>query len=157
MLSKILKAEDCKRCKKCCNFFLSEDWDIPLFTESEMNLNIINSNIVFYRSKLWKIRILGLNNEKRTPCPFLDESTGCILKDNKPFECKIWPFQIMKSNKSKSLIALSKECPIINMYGKDELIAIAQENKDVLFKVAREYPEILKNFNNDYEVILDFN
>jgi len=155
MLDKVLKAEDCKKCKKCCKFFLKEDWDIPLLTESEKNLQIFNSNILYFRSKLWKINILGLNNKEKTACPFLDESRGCILRENKPFECKIWPFQIMKRKKNKPLIALSKECPIINNCDKEKLIAIAIENKDELFKIAIEYPEILKHFSNDYELLLE--
>jgi len=156
MLSKLLKADDCKKCKKCCKFFLKEDWDIPLITETEKNLQNFNSNIVYFHSKLWKINILGLNNKKRTACPFLDESRGCILKDNKPFECKIWPFQIMKRKKNIPLIALSKECSIINNCDKESLITMAIENKDKLFKVAIEYPEMLKCFSDDYEVILEF-
>lgn len=157
MLSKILKTEDCKCCKKCCKFFLDEDWDIPLLTESEKNLHEFNPNIVYSHSKLWKINILGLNNEIKTSCPFLDESIGCILSDNKPFECKIWPFHIMKRNGNELLITLSKECPIINKCDKEKIIAIAIDNKDKLFKVAFEYPEILKHFSDDYEIILKFN
>jgi len=156
MLNKVLKAKDCKKCKQCCQFFLNEDWDIPFLTEFEMNLHKFNSNIVYSHSKLWKINILGLNNENTTACPFLDKNEGCMLKDNKPFECKIWPFILMKKTNNKPLIALSNDCAIINKCDKDTLIAIALKNKDKLFKVALEYPEILKHFSDDYELILKF-
>jgi Fe-S-cluster containining protein len=156
MLGRVLKPEDCKKCKECCKFFLDEDWDIPILTKSEKNLQQYDSNIVYFRSGLWKINILGLNNEERIACPFLVEDTGCILKNNKPFECRIWPFNIMRQKKNKLFIALSKECPVINKCDKKELIAIVMKNKDELINAALENPEIIKNFNDNYEVILEF-
>lgn len=157
MLTKILKAKDCKKCKQCCQFFLNEDWDIPFFTEYEMILRKFSAdtNIVYFHSRLWKINILGLNNTNTTACPFLDKNKGCMLKESKPFECRIWPFILMKSEENKPLIALSKDCSIINKYNKNVLIAIALENKEELFKVAYEYPEILKHYNDNYELIIE--
>ena len=54
-------------------------------------------------------------------CPALDPDKGCTLGDNKPFDCKIWPYRIMEFNGVR-VISVASICP--DMYAKplDKLV-----------------------------------
>ena len=59
-------------------------------------------------------------------CSMLDHTKGCKMEENKPFDCKIWPFRIMALNNTQ-VITLSPVCPVVKTRSLDELSAFAAE------------------------------
>ncbi|MBI4692328.1 MAG: YkgJ family cysteine cluster protein [Candidatus Terrybacteria bacterium] len=82
---------DCLVCEnKCCK------WDLafPLFTipeEREKNKTI---------------------NTKK-PCVFLNDSELCEIYNSRPYDCRFFPFELMKINKKLFWIIWNVDCPII--------------------------------------------
>lgn len=70
-------------------------------------------------------------------CPMLDNEKGCILGDDKPFDCRIWPLRVMALNETK-VITLSPVCPTMNEKSIKELTKTANELADQIFEYADE-------------------
>ena len=92
------------------------------------------------------------NNEEEALCYF--NRKGCILPAHlKPFDCKLWPFRLMKNGDSLSL-ALVPSCPWIK---KDDTLKL-KEVADSVLKEAKEdaktHPEIIIEYREDYQIIL---
>ncbi len=62
---------------------------------------------------------------------------GCILGDDKPFDCRIWPLRVMALNETK-VITLSPVCPTMNEKSIKELTKTANELADQIFEYADE-------------------
>ena len=108
MLEKILSKDDCAECKLCCGFYESEIWEVPVNGDGKP----------FYE--------VSYNEKGLYICPALGEN-GCSLSgDEKPFDCKIWPFRVMKLGDFK-VIALSPLCKKLNDKPLSELLAFADE------------------------------
>lgn len=159
MLSKILSREECSKCKICCEFDDNDLWETPIiFNENIQSILNINPSQKFSEFDLNgnKYKILKLNKEKDIyPCTMLDRSTGCMLGyENKPFDCKIWPFRVMRKN-GKTVIALSPVCPVIASKPIDEVMSLAIDLKDIIFAQARLHPEIIKDYIQGYKVLVE--
>ena len=99
-------------------------------------------------------RIDELINNELFYCPALDMEKGCILGDNKPFDCRIWPYRIMNIG-GKRAITIAPICeelfnrPISEIVGflKDELA-------EKIFDYADKHPEIIKEYDDMYPILL---
>lgn len=143
MLKKILSKETCKECKFCCSFRKISLWEVPLFSEEQKkNLEKKYQNILFkeVEKKVFTLNLYPFFKKKdmqeEVSCFFLDCQKGCILKEEeKPFDCKIWPFRLMKKEESL-VIALTPTCPTINSI---EIVKLKTFVKEELATVIFEY------------------
>ena len=86
-------------------------------------------------------------------CPMLDNEKGCILGDDKPFDCRIWPLRVMALNETK-VITLSPVCPTMNEKSIKELTKTANELADQIFEYADENPEAVKPYLDGYPILV---
>ncbi len=87
-------------------------------------------------------------------CPALTEN-GCILGDNKPFDCRIWPFRIMERD-GKRVIAVSTLCEEIHDRDHEELKAFLKKGLAAkIFAYADKNLEAVKPYYDNYTVILE--
>ena len=131
MLKKILSKDTCAKCRICCIFNEDDVWEAP------------------YGIKLTEKQSDGLFH-----CSHLGKN-GCMLSDEKPFECKIWPFRVMDYD-GKLVIALSSICPSLYHRPINELSDFLKEENlgDIIFKEARKNPGIIKPYENGYPIFL---
>lgn len=158
MLSKILSKNQCASCKFCCSFKESSLWELPVFNEN-IYLKIKEKYPSLSFKKLspgfYTLDFSNLYQHKspleEAPCPFLDKNTGCLLpEDLKPFDCKIWPFRIMKNNEKIGL-ALSKQCPWVkNTNLKSIIDFLNKELAQKLINYSKENPNSIKEYNSNY-------
>lgn len=85
MLKEILKPEECAACRICCWFDDDDLWESPLTCTEKIN--------DLYR------------------CPELGQK-GCLLGNEKPFSCQVWPFRVMSFH-GILVITLSTVCPSV--------------------------------------------
>ncbi len=138
MLKNILSGESCAKCRLCCIFDKYDIWETP--TVSDELFEKIGSK--FPDGELFH-------------CPLLDKKSGCKLGDDKPFDCKIWPYRIMEFG-GKRVITIASICP--EMYKKplSALVAELEEN-DLAKKIFHEadiHPEIVKPYQKGYPILL---
>ena len=96
------------------------------------------------------------DQNEEAKCYFLDTNNGCILsKDEKPFDCSIWPFRLMKKQE-KLVIALTPTCPAINKIPLEEICEFVKtELATKIFAQGRKEPFIIKEYKDGFPVIAE--
>ena len=86
-------------------------------------------------------------------CPALSEN-GCILGDEKPFDCRIWPFRVMELDGCR-IIAVSSLCIDVHSQSHDSLRAFLKEGLAAeIFAYADKFPEAVHEYYDNYSVLL---
>ena len=155
MLSKILSKSECAECKICCSFDSYDLWETPVVTDDIMQRALeINPQQRF--SDASGARLFVMECEKDMDlyyCPMLDHQKGCRLGDDKPFDCKIWPFRIMRLE-GRRVIVLSPVCPNVYKKAFNEIKALADELAPIIYVQADKTPEIVKPYIVGYPILL---
>lgn len=162
MLKDILTSENCKSCKFCCSFRRQSLWETPLFSLLEKNNLEKKFSSSKFKNVFQDIYTINLDSEYKTDsseeeqiCYFLDKDKGCLLSsEEKPFDCKIWPFRVMKKN-DDLLIALTPTCPTVNKYSLDFLKSFVEKNIAFeVFDYAKKNPYVIKNYREDFPIMI---
>lgn len=158
MLKKILSKDVCAECRLCCVFDRYDVWETPLFEEETM----AKVRSAFPDAKFAKKGGgFALNSGEITDgdlfsCPALTDS-GCMLGDDKPFDCRIWPFRIMNRD-GQRVIAVSSLCSAVYGQSHDELRAFLKEGlAEEIFTYADKFPEAVHDLYDNYTVLLSEN
>lgn len=155
MLSKILSKEECAKCRICCCFDSSDIWEAPVITKSKADeiLSGYNSEQKFINKDDYYILDMAKEaDEDLYYCSMLDKNSGCVMKDNKPFDCRIWPLRIMDLN-GIEVITLSPVCPVVKTKSIEELSDFVQEIAPIIFEQAKKTPQIIKPYINGYPIL----
>lgn len=158
MISNLISKTDCAKCEFCCTFYRNEIWEAPRFSKEILPeikkicpeakfKSLTETTVTQELADLYKT-----DDAKEIVLCYFNKN-GYILPDQlKPFECKIWPFRIMRKD-NKTVMALSTSCPTINMCTDDEIKATIENLSDNLRKYVRIYPETIKEYHEGYKII----
>ena len=155
MLKKILSGEACAKCRLCCIFDRYDVWETPVFTEEIMlRIREVRPDAEFIRwDNGYIFKVLALNEDQLFTCPALTP-TGCMLGDEKPFDCRIWPFRIMELD-GRRAITIAHICTELYSRPLSELVDFLKEGlADTIFSYADAHPEIVKPYYDGYPVLL---
>lgn len=155
MLKKILDGKVCAECRLCCIFDRYDVWETPVFTEE------IRNKIIKYRPGTrfvekdggYIFRVEEFDKDGLFSCPALTDK-GCILGDEKPFDCRIWPYRIMEVG-GRRAITIASICE--EMYDRplSQLVEFLKEGlAEKIFSYAVEHPEIVKPYYEGYPVLM---
>lgn len=152
MLKEILTAQSCEECRLCCVFDSTDTWELPIL-ESENVTAVLAvkpdaaiENGTFIAPKL--------SGNELFACPVLGER-GCMLpREQRPFDCRIWPFRMMKVENGKIVIAVSELCESMAKYSDEELRTFLDKGLgDKIFVYAENHPEHIKPMTKGYRVL----
>lgn len=155
MLKKILSTEDCRNCRYCCCFNREDIWETPIiFPELkkyiEENVSTPINFIEYEDDYLFSMEFKA--GEQVVWCPMLSEE-GCMLKDQKPYDCKIWPFRIMKRNED-ICITVSPGCKTVNSLPLVTLMNFLKEGfEEFLYGEAEKHPSTIKKYEEGYPIL----
>lgn len=155
MLSEILSKDECAKCRICCCFDSTDIWEAPIITKEKQDEIIRDYNPKQKFVQKDGNTILNMKKEKGEDlyyCSMLSHETGCIMKDKKPFDCKIWPLRIMLLN-GTLVITLSPVCPVVKTRPLDKLCEVASKLAPALFAEAEKNPQIVKPYINGYPIL----
>lgn len=155
MLKKILDGRACAECRLCCIFDRYDVWETPVFTDE------IKNKILRYRPDtefimkdggyIFKVGEIGA--DQLFSCPALSEN-GCILGDEKPFDCRIWPYRVMNVGGRKA-ITIASICDELYNRPLSQLVNFLKEElADIIFAYADDHPEIVKPYDDGYPVLI---
>lgn len=152
MLKKLLSPAQCAECRLCCGFVDSDKWEIPLFAGEEERACAERlaptKEIPGTKSAVYRMEFHG---NDVIMCPAASEH-GCLLGEERPFDCRIWPFRVMELNGSR-VITLSPVCPAsLKMTVGDVAEFVNSGFAEKLFAHAREYPETVKPYVDGYPI-----
>ena len=116
MLTHLFTPDQCARCKLCCNFHRSTAWETPSL-EPETAAALHAAGVPLQQrddaSCTFCLTFHTHDPEETANCPMLDPEKGCTLpREQRPFECRIWPLRLMKGTQGLSL-GLYMGCPAL--------------------------------------------
>lgn len=156
MLKEILSGDTCAKCRMCCVFDRYDIWETPVFDENSRNLVMKYDHEAKFarKGRGFVLNVGEITDGELYNCPALTEN-GCVLGDNKPFDCRIWPFRIMERD-GKRVIAVSTLCEEIHNRDHEELKTFLKKGLAAeIFAYADKNPEAVKPYYDNYTVILE--
>ncbi len=158
MLSKLLSRKECAECRICCCFDSSDIWETPIIDSiTQQKVKSINPNQEFLdfennkNSKLLKLK--KQLDEDLYYCTLLDKNIGCKLGAEKPFDCRIWPFRVLKLD-SRLVVGLSPVCPVVAKRPVEQVAEVARELAPMIFEYAKKNPDIVKEYKPEYTILV---
>lgn len=156
MLKKILSPASCAECRWCCQFDENDMWEMPVLSASVADkiraaLPSARVGAVGESSFLFDVDFdpeTGL-----AYCPALTHG-GCVLGDDKPFDCRIWPFRVMSLG-GRTAITMSLGCPAVSRLSLSALKRFLDDGfaKNV-FSYARENPDVIKTYDDGFPILM---
>jgi len=135
-------------------FDRSDVWETPMLT-AELCEEITRrfGNIPFTRRGDGMTFDMEFTADGLSTCPMLGEN-GCMLGDDKPFCCRIWPFRLMNTDGGVSL-TLSPLCEKVGSAGDENVRKFVDSGfSDTVFAYAKEHPEIIREYDPAYKTII---
>lgn len=155
MLKKILSGRSCAECRLCCVFDRYDVWETPVFTE-EIRDKILSAKPeaeFIGKDGGYIFRVGEIGEDQLFSCPALTE-TGCMLGDEKPFDCRIWPYRIMEVG-GRRAITIASICDELYNRPLSQLVDFLKEGlADIIFAYADAHPEIVKPYYEGYPVLM---
>lgn len=121
----------CLHCDICCRFSQVRSVWTPLFTESEIRYlvkkkilppSIFTATLthqIAHNKKAQYINLIAYKDLFICPC-FNPSGQKCRIYQDRPFECRLYPFLLIKKCK-KLFLGLDKRCPYLGNCGKEKI------------------------------------
>lgn len=155
MLKKILSGESCAECRLCCVFDRDDVWETPVFTD-EIRRRILEAKPdteFTAKDGGYTFKAKKLAEDELFTCPALTEN-GCMLGDNKPFDCRIWPYRIMEIG-GRRAVTIASVCEELYNRPLSQLVGLLKDGlSDKIFAYADLHPEIVKPYYEGYPVLI---
>lgn len=156
MLKEILSPKTCAKCRLCCSFDRDDSWENPVISEKTAEIvkeQCKKGELLTYGEKSYRFA-LSFNDEGLAYCPALTEK-GCCLDDNaKPFDCKIWPYRVMRKG-DKLVIVLSPVCESMTAMDFSRTKTFGEKIAKEIFMQAEENPDIIKEYIEGYPIVAE--
>lgn len=159
MLKSILSPETCAECRLCCVFDRTDIWELPVLSEENVRSvkSICSSVQLAEKGAEHTFSAPELKDDELYRCPALTDK-GCGLpREEMPFDCRIWPFRMMRDENGGVVIAVSQLCRGLNNKTDNELIEFLSNGLDkTIFSFAKEHPDHVKPLTDGYRVLVRF-
>ncbi|MDE6088009.1 MAG: hypothetical protein K2G25_06445 [Oscillospiraceae bacterium] len=156
MLKKLLTQNTCAKCRQCCIFSNYDVWDLPVLSgEIREQCRTVLPELEFISkgTESYLFRIKKTDPDGLFACPVLDLENGCLLGDQKPFDCQIFPFQIVRIQ-NRNAIVLSRLCDsMMNTPVRKLTDFLEQELAQKIFSYAQEHPDVIRYYDGHSPVL----
>ena len=143
---------ECCNCKQCCNFTVEDLWDLPKFTEEDMKIiSIKYNNIVMQKQNTTYVPKIIVHSSEYKYCPFLVDDIGCILNENKPIDCALWPFYIMRQGNQLMLVQ-DLSCHVLRDITKKQVYENLRDKLSMIIKIYLLNPDYIQPYNNKFKI-----
>lgn len=151
MLKGLLSPASCAKCRVCCVFDRGDCWEMPLITpELAEIIKKEQPDVKIKQTGVCGVFEPDFGENGLAECPMLTEN-GCKLGENKPFDCRIWPFRVMKKG-GLLLLTLSPVCETVSALPAAEISAFAEKLSETVFEEAKRNPEMVKDYIDGYPI-----
>lgn len=155
MLKGLLSKSVCGECRICCGFDNTDLWEMPVMNEKTKNkLEYLRPGTEFIGDEdSYTVKCKELSHGELFYCPALDKNTGCILGEEKPFDCKIWPYRVMNFKGSK-VITVCPVCKEIFSRPLRELVEFLEGGlAEKIDEYSNKHPDIVKDYDISYPIL----
>ena len=159
MLTHLFTPEQCAQCKLCCNFQRRSAWETPsLNKELQAALRVMGIPLEERGDNgacSFRLTYHTTDPSETANCPMLDTCSGCTLpREQRPFECRIWPLRLMRTENGQLVLGLYANCPALTEPVKERLITEATGALlPLLLEHAEKEPAIVRPVDSAYNII----
>ncbi len=154
MLTELLSHSTCAKCRVCCVFDKSDLWEMPIIsgkTEEALKKDYPNIKLTNHpKSSEFKTINAEFDDKGLAYCPLLTEN-GCGLGEEKPFDCRIWPFRVMKKD-NMLLLTLSPVCDYVSSLPVSKISRFVPKISEIAFEEAEKRIDTVLDYIEDYPV-----
>lgn len=154
MLKKILSPASCAECRWCCQFDENDIWEMPVLPDNTVAKIKVELPGAPLKTTGGACRFdAHINPESGlATCPALT-AAGCMLGDDKPFDCKIWPFRVMRLCE-RTAIVMSLGCPALSRLSLSAVKKFLDEGfAEAVFEYAAKNPAIVTDYRDGFIVL----
>jgi hypothetical protein len=156
-LAHLITPKDCADCKLCCWFSNYEIWETPAidddlkaFISEKFPETRFTEHSGYSQFVLDPLRTDS--SGEFYACPMLTE-TGCALGSDKPFECAVWPYRLMRLD-GKFVISVSALCKPMMRNSLEKITDTLQDGLETaLINNAVKNPAMIKKYTDGYPII----
>lgn len=158
MLTNIFSPTECAACKLCCNFHRSSAWETPSL-ETSLAEKLAAAGVPLETrpdgSCSFRLAFQKESRDEVCNCPMLDTGKGCTLpREERPFECRVWPLRLMRTSEKALAIGLYKGCPALTPPVLEKLKEYAMGDLlPVLLQYAERNPLAVRPEDPSYSMI----
>ncbi len=155
MLTQLLSPAVCASCRLCCNFLPESAWETPaLEEECAHRLRSMGIALLHRPEGGETIALEWPAGCSAANCPLLDPAQGCRLpRENRPLECRLWPFRLMRDDEERCVVAYYSSCPGLAAVPREMLVRTAEGLRGILEQRAVEFPGSVRRLCEGYEVL----
>lgn len=106
---------ECLRCGSCCTGFSGtvrvSDEEIAVFAQS---LDLSEAEFRKNYTRILRAGVVSLIEKENKDCIFFDKERGCIVYENRPRQCRTWPFWHYNVYSPGHWKREAKRCPGMN-------------------------------------------
>lgn len=159
MLTSIFTPDQCASCKLCCNFHHCSAWETPFLEPALAEQLQRTFHVELFRrpdnSLTFRLPFTSQSEDAIANCPMLDTASGCRLpRDQRPFECRIWPLRVMRRTSGEAVLGCYMDCPALDRATAERLVNYAQHTlRPLIIDYARHYPQTIRPCDPHYRII----
>ncbi|MDE5565032.1 MAG: hypothetical protein K2I93_07735 [Oscillospiraceae bacterium] len=150
MLTGLLSRQTCAMCRKCCVFGRYDVLNTPVLNSEVRQKTerlLPEARFLSKGEASWLFRMEVPREDGMFTCPLLHSENGCMLGDEKPFTCRIWPVQIMDVN-GRLAITVSPLCEAIAALPLGTLLRFVKTQlAEEIFSYADAHPDEVQSYD----------
>ena len=158
-LRQIVPSALCLTCDVCCRFPEATSFLAPFFTEEERAL-LGPQGERFFDAPLKGSKIRLERHGEGCICPYFDPQTQyCKIYRERPLDCRIYPFTLMRDKTDAVVLGIDTKCPFIQEHADDPALrADAEEvtrflSSDPIFEIIVSHPALIGPYQEDVIIL----
>ncbi|MBR1591511.1 MAG: hypothetical protein IJ666_00655 [Ruminococcus sp.] len=158
MIKELISPAVCAQCRMCCVFDIYDIWETPVFSRKMKEYIVSRKPDAEFIPKDggYIFKAADFSPDGTFKCPALTEN-GCMLGDDKPFICRIFPYMVMEINGARAITA-AVVCSEFYNRPLSELVGFLKNGlADRIFSYADIHPEEVRPYNENYPILLIHN
>lgn len=154
-LKQIVPSSLCLTCDVCCRFPEETSFLAPFFTRDEIE-RLGPAESRFFHSPATGSKIKLQHHGEGCICPYFDPKTQyCKIYGERPLDCRIYPFALMRDPAGGVVLGIDTKCPYIQMHATDpqmkrdaEEVAAFLESESIL-PILATHPALIGPYQDD--------
>lgn len=158
-LKQIVPSALCLTCDVCCRFPEETSFLSPFFTEEEIAA-LGPAPARFFHAPAGGSKIKLARHGDGCICPYFDPKTQyCGIYGDRPLDCRIYPFAVMRDLAHHVVLGIDTKCPFIQEHAGDATLrADAEEvarflESDPILAILTAHPGLIGRYQDDVIIV----
>lgn len=158
-LKQIVPSSLCLTCDVCCRFPEETSFLAPFFTREEIE-RLGPAQARFFHSPATGSKIKLQPHGEGCICPYFDPQTQyCKIYGERPLDCRIYPFAILRDPEGAVVLGIDTKCPFIQMHATDAQMKVDAEEvaafleSDSIRPILETHPALIGRYQEDVIIV----